>query len=52
MNSSTPLCNVSDVIRTHDLPLRRRTLYPAELQRHKVIRLSYIYYHKILVRAM
>ena len=25
--------NVSDVIRTHDLPLRRRTLYPAELQR-------------------
>ena len=33
MNSSTPLRNVSDVIRTHDLPLRRRTLYPAELQR-------------------
>lgn len=26
--------SVSDVIRTHDLPLRRRTLYPAELQKH------------------
>ena len=26
--------SVSDVIRTHDLPLRRRTLYPAELRRH------------------
>jgi hypothetical protein len=28
--------NVPDVIRTHDLPLRRRTLYPAELQRHNM----------------
>jgi hypothetical protein len=24
-------------IRTHDLPLRRRTLYPAELQKHLLI---------------
>ena len=25
-------CGTLDEIRTHDLPLRRRTLYPAELQ--------------------
>ncbi len=28
------LKNVRDGIRTHDLPLRRRTLYPAELLKH------------------
>ena len=27
----------SDAIRTHDLPLRRRMLYPAELLNHKHI---------------
>lgn len=26
--------DVPDAIRTHDLSLRRRTLYPAELQKH------------------
>ena len=28
-------------IRTHDLPLRRRTLYPAELQKHNQMALTY-----------
>ena len=27
---------VPDAIRTHDLPLRRRTLYPAELRKHAI----------------
>jgi hypothetical protein len=30
----TPAKRVPDAIRTHDLPLRRRTLYPAELRKH------------------
>ena len=29
-------------IRTHDLPLRRRTLYPAELRKHNCLIMSYI----------
>ena len=31
---SLPQKRVPDAIRTHDLPLRRRTLYPAELRKH------------------
>ena len=33
---------VPEVIRTPDLPLRRRSLYPAELREQKVIILSFL----------
>ena len=37
---------VPEVIRTPDLPLRRRSLYPAELRKHKKIEIFYRYIRK------
>ena len=42
-------------IRTHDLPLRRRMLYPAELQGQKLTNASYAskakFYHPMVARC-
>ncbi len=35
-NKCHPVLFTLDAIRTHDLPLRRRLLYPAELPRHNL----------------
>ena len=37
---------VPDRNRTFDVPLRRLTLYPAEVRRHKYIDCDYLYYNR------